>query len=403
MMKRFLPYSRQNIDNNDIKSVVKVLKSDFITQGPNINKFEKEFAEYVGAKYAVSCATGTAALHLSCLALGINNKSKVLTSTITFVASANSAEFVGANLNFVDIDRNTHCMSVEDLENKLKKNKVDLVIPVHMAGHSCDMREIFKLKKKYNFKIIEDSCHALGGKYQSYKVGSSKFSDISTFSFHPVKPITTGEGGMITTNNKKIYQKLLHYRTHGIHKDANKFQNKNLAFDKNGNQNRWYYEMTLLGYNYRLTDIQAALGSSQLRRIDKITSKRNKIANFYLKTFQNFSNIQLPQTKKNILHAYHLFTLLIDFKKIGITRTDFIKILGEKGIGSQVLYIPVFLQPYYKKKYNYNAKNFPNTMYYYEKALSIPIFYDIKKTELKNIVNTIKSLSRTNKNFSSFL
>ena len=392
MPKRFLPYSRQNIDQLDINNIVKVLKSDFITQGPNIIDFERDFAKYVGAKYSVACATGTAALHLSCLALGINKRSKILTSAITFVASANCAEFLGANVDFVDIDKKTYCMSVKGLEKKLKEKKIDLVIPVHLCGHSSDMAEIYKLKKKYNFHIIEDSCHALGGTYNNFKVGSCKYSDISTFSFHPVKPITTAEGGMITTNNKKIYQKLLLYRTHGIHKDPKFFKNKNLAFDKKNQPNRWYYEMDVLGFNYRITDLQAALGKSQLKKINLFTKKRNQIANIYNKNFKNFENLKTPYKSKKVKHAYHLYTVLINFKKINISKNYFMKLLLEKGIGSQVLYIPVFLQPYYKKKYNYKTKHFPQSMKYYEQALSIPIFYSLSKAEQNMIIGTIKKL-----------
>ena len=392
MTKRFLPYSRQNIDYNDINKIVEVLRSDFITQGPNIIDFEKKFAKYVGAKYAVACATGTAALHLSCIALGINKKSKILTSAITFVASANCAEFLGANVDFVDIDKNTYCISVNELEKKLKKKKIDLVIPVHLCGHASDMAEIYKLKKKYNFHIIEDSCHALGGTYNNFKVGSCKYSDISTFSFHPVKPITTAEGGMITTNNKKIYQKLLLYRTHGIHKDPKAFKNKSLAFDENNQPNRWYYEMDVLGFNYRITDLQAALGNSQLKKINLFTKRRNQIANIYNKNFKNFKNLKTPYKSKKVKHAYHLYTVLINFKKINITKNNFMKLLSEKGIGSQVLYIPVFLQPYYKKKYNYKTKDFPQAMKYYEQALSIPVFYGLSKTEQTMIIGRIKKL-----------
>ena len=391
-MKRFLPYSRQNIDKNDIKSVVQVLKSDFITQGPNIDKFEKEFAKYVESKYAICCATGTAALHLACLALGINSKSKVLTTPITFVASANCAEFLGANVNFTDVDDETYCMSVIDLEKKLKKQKIDLVIPVHLAGHSADMKKIYQLKKKYKFKIIEDSCHALGGKYNGYKIGSCKFSDISTFSFHPVKPITSGEGGMITTNSKKIYEKLKLLRTHGIHKNPNYFTNKELAFDKLHLPNKWYYEMSHLGYNYRLTDIQAALGSSQLTKIEKFAKKRNVIAKYYLKNLKTNNLIKLPVTKVGVRHAFHLFTILIEFDKIKKTRNQVMEELASFNIGSQVLYIPVYYQPYYKKKYNYNPKDFPNASEYYSKALSIPIFFDLKKTEQNFIIKKINKI-----------
>ena len=391
MTKRFLPYSRQSINNNDMKKIVEVLKSDFITQGPNINDFEKDFAKFVGAKYAVACATGTAALHLSCLALGINKKSKILTSAITFVASANCAEFLGANVDFVDIDKNTYCLSVSELKKKLEKNKIDLVIPVHLCGHSSDMAEIYKLKKKYNFHIIEDSCHALGGSYNNFKVGSCKYSDISTFSFHPVKPITTAEGGMITTNNKKIYQKLLLYRTHGIHKNPDAFKNKSLAFDDNNEPNRWYYEMDVLGFNYRMTDLQAALGKSQLKRVRLFTKTRNKIAKIYNENFNDLINLKLPYKNKNVMHAYHLYTILVNFKKIKKTKNNFMKLLAKKGIGSQVLYIPVFLQPYYKRKYNYKSKNFPQSMKYYEQALSIPVFFGLSKREQALVIKEIKN------------
>jgi|TARA_B100001093_G_scaffold518737_1_gene604719 UDP-4-amino-4,6-dideoxy-N-acetyl-beta-L-altrosamine transaminase len=392
MTKRYLPYSRQNIDSSDIKKIVDVLKSDFITQGPNIVDFEKDFAKFVGAKYAVACATGTAALHLSCLALGINKKSKILTSAVTFVASANCAEFLGAKVDFVDIDKKTYCISVSELEKKLKKSKIDLVIPVHMCGHSSDMAEIHKLKKKYNFHIIEDSCHALGGTYNNFKVGSCKYSDISTFSFHPVKPITTAEGGMITTNNKIIYQKLLLYRTHGIHKNPKAFKHKSLAFDKNNQPNRWYYEMDVLGFNYRMTDLQAALGKSQLKRIKLFTKRRNQIASIYNKSFKNLEYIKTPYKSKKVVHAYHLYTILINFKKIKTTKNNFMKLLAENGIGSQVLYIPVFLQPYYKRKYNYNAKNFPQSMKYYDQALSIPVFYGLSKIEQALVIRKVIKL-----------
>lgn len=391
MLKRFLPYSRQTISEDDVKNVVKVLKSDFITQGPNINKFEKEFAKYVGAKYAVSCATGTAALHLSCLALGLDNKSSLATSSITFVASANCAEFLGAKVYLTDIDKDTYCMCPTSLENILKKNKIDVVVPVHMCGHSSDMKKILKLKKKYKFKIIEDSCHSLGGKYNNYKIGSCKYADISTFSFHPVKPITTGEGGMITTNNKEIYQKLLIYRTHGIIKDQAKFQNKKNAFE-NKVVNRWYYEMIELGFNYRLTDIQSALGLSQLRKLDTFTSKRNQVAKKYDKAFKNNQNIIIPKIKKKIKHAYHLYTILINFQKIGKTRNEIMTELHKHKIGSQVLYIPIYKQPYYNKKYKLNDKKFKNSEFYYNHALSIPIFPDLKSQEQKYIIKVINKI-----------
>ena len=392
MKSRFLPYGTQYLDRSDRNEILKVLNSKFITQGPEIKKFEDKFSKYVGSKYAIACASGTAALHLSCLALGINSNSKIITSAITFVASANCAEYLGANVDFVDIDEKTFCISVSQLEKKLKKKKIDLVIAVHLSGHSSDMAKIYKLKKKYNFQIIEDACHALGGKFNNFKVGSCKYSDISTFSFHPVKPITTAEGGMITTNNKKIYQKLLLYRTHGIHNNPSRFKNKNLAFDDNNQPNRWYYEMDVLGFNYRMTDLQAALGKSQLKKINLFTKKRNQIANIYNKNLESIKNLKIPFKSKKVLHTYHLYTIMVNFKKINLSKNKFMKFLFNNGIGSQVLYIPVFLQPYYKRKYNYKPNKFPISMRYYEQALSIPIFYNLTKKEQNFIVRKIKDI-----------
>ena len=391
-INRYLPYSRQKLDGLDIGKVVKVLKSSFITQGPEILNFEKNFSKYVGAKYAVVCATGTAALHLSCMALNIKKNDNVATSSITFVASANCAEFVGANTHFIDIDKDTYCISPESLEKELKKRKINLVIVVHLCGHSSDMKKIYQLKKKYNFFIIEDACHALGGLYENKKIGSCKYSDLSTFSFHPVKPITSGEGGMITTNNKKLFQKIISLRTHGIHKNFKMFVNKKLAFDKNGQPNKWYYEMSNLGYNYRITDIQAALGNSQLKKVDKFTDKRIQIAKLYDKGFKSNNLIKTPIIKKNIKHAFHLYTLLIDFKKLGKTRNKVMSELSNLNIGTQVLYIPVFLQPYYFNKYSYNSYNFQNAIKYYNNALSIPIFPDLKKEEINFVINKVNEI-----------
>ncbi len=386
------PYSKQSIDNRDIKSVLKILKSDFITQGPEILKFEKNFAKYVNSKYAVACNSGTAALHIACQALGINKKSNVIAPTITFVASANCAAFTGAKIYFSDIETKTHCINVTDLENQLKKKKIDLVVVVHMAGHPAEMKKINQLKKKYKFKIIEDSCHALGGKYFNQKVGSCFFSDISTFSFHPVKPITTAEGGMITTNDKKIFQKLLLFRTHGISKISNNFENKNLAFDKKNRPNQWYYEMTALGHNYRITDIQAALGNSQLKRIDKFINHRRKIAKIYNQELRNNKFLQLPFEGKNIKHAYHLYTILVDFKNLKKERNQVMRELREKKIGSQVLYIPVHLQPFYRKKNLQKNKSFKNALNYYNKCLSIPIYFGLSEKKAKFIAKQINKV-----------
>lgn len=388
-IKRFLPYSRQFIDSKDIKEVNKVLKNDFITQGPRIPIFEKNFAKYVGAKYAVACATGTAALHLSCQALELSPGKKLLTTPITFVASANCAQFVGADTYFADIDLSNYCISTKSLEQELKKNKIDVVVVVHMSGHPANLEEIFELKKKYKFKLIEDACHALGGLYKKTKIGSCKYSEISTFSFHPVKPITTGEGGMITTNNSQIYKSLLKFRTHGIHKNKNDFVNKDMAFDKNGNINSWYYEMNALGFNYRITDIQAALGDSQLKKANKFTKKRRQTAKMYNAGFSKNKLITVPMEYHWVRHAYHLYTILVNFKKLGKSRNEVMLELKKNNIGTQVLYIPVHLQPYYSKKYNYKKGHFRIAEKYYENCLSIPIFADLKKHEIKHVISKI--------------
>ncbi len=391
-ISRFLPYSRQSIDKKDISEVNKILKKDFITQGPKINEFERNFAKYVGAKYAVACATGTAALHIACQSLNLKQNGNLLTSPITFVASANCAQFIGADNHFSDIDLDNYCISPYSLEKVLKKKHIDIVVAVHMSGHSADMERINILKKKYNFKIIEDACHALGGSYKNKRIGSCFYSDISTFSFHPVKPITTGEGGMVTTNDKKIYNNLLKFRTHGIHKNKQDFYNKDMAYDENGNINQWYYEMSDLGYNYRITDIQSALGNSQLKKIDKFIKARRKIAKAYDFGFLKNKFIKTPKVNKNVKHAYHLYTLLIDFKRIKKSRNEIMKKLKDLNIGTQVLYIPVHLQPYYLKKYNFKKGDFPNSEIYYESCLSIPIFPGISKKEINFIIEKINSL-----------
>ena len=392
-MQRFLPYSRQSIDAKDIQKVTSVLKKDFITQGPQIESFEREFAKYVGSKFAVACATGTAALHLSCQALNLGAGGSLLTTPITFVASANCAQFVGADTYFADIDLKNYCISPKYLEVELKKRKIDIVVVVHMSGHPADMQKIYNLKKKYKFKLIEDACHALGGSYNKKKIGSCFYSDISTFSFHPVKPITTAEGGMVTTNSKEIYKKLLIYRTHGIHKISKDFKNKKLAFDKDGSINAWYYEMNNLGYNYRITDIQCALGESQLKKINKFIKTRRKIAKIYNKGFKKNKLITTPfEDTDKVVHAYHLYTILINFKKLGKSRNQVMSELKKFNIGSQVLYIPVHIQPYYANKYGYKFGNFPNAETYYKNCLSIPIFPGISNKEINYVINKVNSI-----------
>ncbi|MDB9760433.1 UDP-4-amino-4,6-dideoxy-N-acetyl-beta-L-altrosamine transaminase [Pelagibacteraceae bacterium] len=389
---RFLPYSRQTIDNKDISSVIKYLKNDFITQGSNIKDFEKNFAKFVGSKYAVACSSGTAALHLACLALGLNKNSNLLSPTVSFLASANCAQFLGANTYFTDVENENFTISIDSLKKELKKRKIDVVIAMHMGGQPADLEEIFNLQKKFNFKIIEDACHALGSKYKNTRIGSCKFSDISTFSFHANKVITTGEGGMITTNDKNIFEKILKLRTHGAHKNKREFENSNLALDEKGNSNMWYYEMKEVGYNYRLTSFQSALGNSQLKKINFFLKRKKKIAKLYRSLLKNNNLIKLLPENKNSITANHLFTLLIDFNRLGKSRNFIMNKLKLKGIGSQVLYIPLHLQPYYQKKYGYRLGDFPEAEKYYSDCLSIPIFSDLKDQEVKYIAKNINEI-----------
>tara|TARA_B100000686_G_C16730441_1_gene940342 strand:- start:579 stop:1775 length:1197 start_codon:yes stop_codon:yes gene_type:complete len=388
---RFLPYGRQTIDNEDVKAVMEVFNGDYVTQGPLINEFEESFAEYVGAKYAVACNSGTSALHIACMALGLSQGGKLVTSPITFLATANCAQFVGADTFFVDIDSKTFCISCDKLEQLLLKKNVDVVVPVHMAGHPADMGSLFELKNRFGFHVIEDSCHALGGEYKNTKIGACKFSEMSTFSFHPVKHITTAEGGAVTTNDKDLYKKLLRFRNHGMHKDSKDFINKDLAFEKDEIPNLWYYEMPEVSHNYRITDIQCALGKSQLKKNNIFVNHRRRIAKEYDQGFKNNIFITTPIELDHIKHVYHLYVILIDFENLQKSRNQVMKELREHKIGTQVLYIPVHLQPYYKKKYGFKNGDFKLSEKYYQHCLSIPMFPSLTKDEVDYVIKIINT------------
>jgi len=386
---RFLPYGRQTLDEEDKRAILEVLETDFITQGPNVIAFEEAIAKQVGARYAVACSSGTAALHLACLALGLKQGQKLVTSPITFLSSANCAHFCQADSDFVDIDPDTWCLSPEKLEEKLEREKVDVVVPVHFSGHPSRMREIRALSEKYEFKIIEDCCHAPGAKYEGSPVGNCEFSDLSMFSFHPVKHITSGEGGCITTNSEELWKRLTRARTHGMHKDSHQFQNRELGFDANGEVNPWYYEMEEIGFNYRITDIQCALGISQLKKLAKFIKRRREIADFYSNVFANLEHVKTPVEAEDVLHAYHLYTLRINFEALGKSRRQIMKELSERGIGTQVLYIPLHFQPYYKQRYGYQRGDFPNAEQYYSECLSIPMFSGLSDQEMRYISENV--------------
>ena len=368
-----IPYSKQSISIIDALRVARQVKFKSLTQGNQIQKFENSVADYVGSKYAVAVSSATAGLHLAHLAIGHPIGSNIATSPISFVASANTIIYAGHTPFFVDIDFNSGSMSVDKLTDLINQTKISTVVPVHYAGLPCDMKRIHEVCREKNINIIEDAAHALGATYDSGdKVGSCTYSDMTVFSFHPVKSITTGEGGMITTNNEKLYDKLLKLRTHGIQRKEFGFQNKILGYT-DGQPNLWYYEMDSLGYHYRLTEIQAMLGYSQMKKIDKFMKKRQTIAKRYDKYLSNIKNIKISQSKNNSGSANHLYTIKIDFTKIKSSRNDLMNKLREIGIVTQVHYIPIPLHPYYKQL-GYDVDNLPNTMNFYFQILSIPIY-----------------------------
>lgn len=380
-----IPYGRHHIDKDDLLAVNKVLKSNFLTQGPLIKKFEGLISKFVGSKYAVVVSSCTAGLHLASIISENTKGKKLLTSPISFVSTANSSLFTGGDVAFADIEEETGNISIESVRKILNKFKINSISPVHFGGLPCDMISIRRLAKKKNITIYEDAAHSFGAKYdKKNRVGSCKYSDMTVFSFHPVKSIATGEGGCITTNNKKIYDRLIKLRSHGIEKIEKNF------FIKSQKNQPWYYEMQELGYHYRSTDIQCALGISQLKKINKFLVKRKKIAKFYDNKFSDLTNATPLQINKRENSSNHLYILLIDFKKINISRSDVMKKLRKAGINTQVHYIPITQHPFYKKKKLNNKLN--NTENFYNKALSIPIFYDLKDKEQEHIVHHIKKI-----------
>lgn len=372
-----IPYGRQSITEEDISEVVLALKDDFLTQGPRILKFEEEFAAYIEAKYAVAVSNGTAALHLGALALGLGKGQKIITTPITFAASSNAALYCGAEVDFVDIDSSTALIDLDKLEEKLKTEKISGVIPVDFAGNPVNTEELRVLANKYNFWIMEDACHAPGAYFTDskgviQKSGNCFYSDVSVFSFHPVKHIASGEGGMITTNSKDIYESLLRLRTHGITKAPDLLKE---------NHGGWYYEMHDLGYNYRITDIQAALGSSQLKRAEDNIILRSNIAKKYDEAFEKHGIKHLKNNAKSF-NAYHLYVILSSNRK------GLYDYLRENNIFAQVHYIPVHLMPYYKEL-GWKKGDLPNAEAYYEKCLSLPMYPTLTEEEQNFVIEKV--------------
>ena len=379
-----IPYGHQCISNKDISSVVKVLQSDYLTQGNTVPIFESKLSDYVGAKYAVATNSGTSALHIACIALGLDRGDYLWTTPISFVASANCGLYCGAKVDFVDIDRNTWNIDVDKLSKKLesakKENKLpSIIVVVHFSGLSCDMEKIKNLSVKYKFRIIEDACHALGGSYKNNRIGSCLYSDITIFSFHPVKLITTGEGGMATTNDKSFASKMRLLRSHGIKRDISR---------RNKKSPPWYYEQTCLGFNYRLTDIQAALGISQLEKIDIFVKKRNQISAKYHDLLSHM-DVQLPYRNENYYSAQHLFVIRIKPDKISRKHQEVFNYLRDRNIGVNLHYIPIYKQPFYNSM-GYKELDFPESESYYSEAITLPMFPGLKNEEIKYIVSTLE-------------
>ena len=378
-------YGSQYLDTNDIKAVIKTLKNNLITQGPEVIKFENKINNKFGSKYCNVVSSGTAALHLSGMALAWNSNDIILTSPIGFLASANAIVYNNAKPDFVDIDPSTYNIDSNKVEDKVKyylkrKKRVKAIIAVDYAGRPCDWKSLSQISNKYGIRLINDNCHAIGAKYNNEISYASKYADIVTHSYHPVKSITTGEGGAILTNNKKLYEKIRILRSHGMIKKSYKKEFKNKP---------WFYEMHEIGFNYRISDFQCALGISQLNKLNKFIKKRNNIAKIYNSYFGDFDLFSVPKIQENSVHAFHLYPLLINFKKSKISKEKLFKELKRKNILPQVHYIPIHLQPFYKKKYGFKRGDYPEAEKFYDQEISLPIFYSLKYNDIKYISDVI--------------
>ena len=382
-----IPYGRQDINESDIQAVLEVLRSDFLTQGPVVPTFEKAVSDYCGANYAVAVNSATSALHIACLALGVGKGDIVWTSPITFVASANCAIYCGADVDFVDINPVTYNMSVDELSKKLEQaaemgKLPKVVIPVHFAGQSCEMKKIYDLSLKYGFNIIEDASHAIGGKYANQEIGSCRYSDIVIFSFHPVKIITTGEGGMALTNNRELAKKMFLLRSHGITRDE--------ALMHHEFEGPWYYEQISLGYNYRMTEMQAALGESQMHGLDEFVDRRHQLSRRYDQSLINLP-VTLPWAISESYSAVHLYVIRLKLNDLKKTRLQVFEELRANYIAVNVHYIPIHTQPYYRSM-GFKPGQFPQSEKYYSEAISLPMFSAMTESQQDNVISALQKV-----------
>ena len=382
-----IPYGRQEINQADIDAVVAVLRSDFLTQGPVVPAFEKAVADFCGAQHAVAVNSATSALHIACLALGVGKGDSVWTTPSTFVASANCALYCGATVDFVDIDPRTYNLSIDRLAEKLafaeKTGKLPkVVVPVHLCGQPCDMAGIHALSQQFGFKIIEDASHAIGGKYQNEPIGNGRYSDITVFSFHPVKIITTGEGGMALTNDAKLAKRMQLLRSHGITRDVNEMTH--------APDGPWYYQQIDLGYNYRMTDLQAALGLSQMQRLDEFVTKRHTIAKRYDRLLADLPVIA-PWQHADCYFGLHLYVIRLKLEKISSTHRQVFEALRAAGIGVNLHYIPVYMHPYYERL-GFKSGCCPKAEQYYAEAISLPMYPGLMEQQQDKVVATLNSV-----------
>lgn len=378
--KKYLSYGKQQIDKNDIKEVVKVLEGDYLTTGPMVDEFEKKVANYVGSKYAVALANGTAALHAACYAADIKEGDEVITSPITFAASANCILYCKANPVFADVNPYTYNIDPKEIEKKIT-NKTKAIIPVHFTGQSVDLDPIMYLAKKYNLTVIEDAAHAIGTKYKKRSIGS--ISNMTTFSFHPVKTITTGEGGIVTTNDEELYKKLNLFRTHGITREKELLKNKD--------EGPWYYEQIELGYNYRITDIQCGLGISQLNRIDEFIKIRKELVKIYNEKLQDIDGVIMQKEEAFSNTSRHLYIIKLELEKFKATRKEIFEALIAENIGVNVHYVPVYTHPYYQKL-GYEKGICPIAEGLYNSMITLPLHVGMNKNDINDVINALKKV-----------